>query len=244
MASKLDELPNIDDLRISNKQAGYALIRYDDGPVHSYPYDAPWLDDEEFNALYEMIRHNTLVDRTRCYALYLLMAQVKKIPGDILEVGTWRGGTAGMFTRLAKDKTVYLADTFEGVVKASKWEHYKDHAHADTSEQLVVDFLHKDLGVTNFKVLKGIFPEETGKAITRKKFSLVYLDVDVYRSTKDAFNYVWDSVVPYGIVAFDDYGMISACSGISKFVNEIRDDKDKIFIQNLNGQAYIIKKSK
>lgn len=42
---------------------------------------------------------------------------------------------------------------------------------------------------------------------------------------------------------FDDYGMISACSGISKFVDEIKNDDDKIFIQNLNGQAYIVKKS-
>lgn len=235
-------MKDIDELRVAYKKEGYALIQYDDGPVHSYPYDAPWITDSAFSKLYESIRNNTLVDRTRCYSLYLLMGQIQSVPGDILEVGTWRGGTAGLFAQMLTQKTAYLADTFEGVVKSSDWEHYNDKAHADTTEQLVVDFLDKDLGVSNYKILKGIFPEETGDQVINTKFSFVYLDLDVYLSTKDAFNFVWDKLSPNGIVAFDDYGMISACVGISKFVDEIRDDEDKIFIQNLNGQAYIIKK--
>jgi O-methyltransferase len=235
-------MKDVDQLRVQYKKDGHALIRYDDGPVHSYPYDSPWLDDKKFTAIYDKIRHNTLVDRTRCYALYQLLGQVKKISGDILEVGTWRGGTAGIFTHLAPDRTVYLADTFEGVVKSSDWEHYNDKAHDDTDEGLVHNFLTKDIGVKNFKILKGIFPEDTGHKVKNKKLAFVYLDVDVYQSTKDAFEYVWENVSPGGIVAFDDYGMVSACAGISKFVNEIKDDVDKLFLPNLNGQAYVIKR--
>jgi O-methyltransferase len=232
---------DIDELRINMKKEGYAVIRHDDGPLHSYPYDSPWLTDKDFSKIYNSIRKHTLVDRVRCYHLYLLIHQIKKVPGDILEVGTWRGGTAGIFTQLLPDKLVYLADTFKGVVKASEWEHYKDKAHADTSEDLVRNFLTDDLGVSNFKILNGIFPEDTGKAVEKKTLSLVYLDVDVYQSTKDAFHYVWKSITKGGMVVFDDYGMVSACEGISKFVNEIKDDADKLFIPNLNGQAYVIK---
>jgi len=235
---------NIDEARLKYKQEGYALIEYDDGPVHSYPYDSPWLTDAAFAKVYDKIRSNTLVDRTRCYALYELIKQANKIPGDILEVGTWRGGTAGLFSLMLPKKTVYAADTFEGIVKASKWEHYKDKTHSDTSEKLVNDFLSKTLKVTNYKILKGIFPEDTGETVANKPLSFVYLDVDVYQSTKDAFEYIWDQVSVGGIVTFDDYGMISACEGISKFVDEIKDDDDKLFIQNLNGQAYIIKRHK
>ena len=235
-------MQDVDALRVRYKKEGYALIRYDDGPVHSYPYDSPWMADDEFGALYDKIRRNTLVDRPRCYSLYLLMDQIKNVPGDILEVGTWRGGTAGIFTYLMKNKMVYLADTFEGVVKSAKWEHYKDGAHADTREELVVNFLRNDLGVGNFEILKGIFPEETGHRIKHKKLAFAYLDLDVYLSTKDAFNFIWKNISRHGIVAFDDYGMVSACPGISKFVNEVRHDHDKIFLQNLNGQAYIIKR--
>jgi O-methyltransferase len=233
---------DINELRVEYKKDGYALIQYDDGPVHSYPYDAPWLTDEAFSQLYNKIRGNTLLDRNRCYALYLLMDQIKDVPGNMLEVGTWRGGTAGIFTTMLPNKKIYLADTFTGVVKSAEWEHYKDKAHDDTSEELVVDFLQKDLGVSNFQTLMGIFPEDTGQVIKDETFAFVYLDVDVYQSTKDAFHYVWDTVSKNGIVAFDDYGMISACGGIKKFIDEIKDDNDKIFLQNLNAQAYIIKK--
>lgn len=233
---------DVDQKRIDYKKDGYALIRYDDRHIHSYPYDSPWLDDKKFSEIYESIQPNTLVDRTRCYSLYLLMDQVKGLPGNILEVGTWRGGTAGIFTKVNPNKIVYLADTFEGVVKSSNWEHYEDRAHADTSQELVVDFLTNKIKVSNFKILKGIFPEDTGNQIQDESLSFVYLDLDVYLSTKDAFNFIWDKVVHNGIVAFDDYGMISACEGISRFVNEIKNDDDKIFISNLNGQAYIIKK--
>lgn len=224
------------------KQEGYAVIQYDDQPVHSYPYDAPWLDDQEFSKIYESIRQNTLVDRTRCYAHYQLMQQIAVLPGDILEIGTWRGGTAGIFTQMSPKKTVYLADTFEGVVKSSSWEHYEDKAHSDTTEELVIDFLSKQLGVDNFKILKGIFPEDTGESVADQEWAYVHIDVDVYESAKDTFNFVWDNVVQGGVVVFDDYGFISACSGVYKFVNEIKDDADKLFVANINGHAYIIKR--
>lgn len=233
-------MDDINQLRVEYKKDGYALIHYDD-QVHSYPYDTPWLTDETFSKVYESIRHNTLVDRTRCYAHYLLMEQIKKISGDILEVGVWRGGTAGLFAQLAPEKTIYLADTFEGVVKSSEWEHYEDKAHSDTSEELVRDFLH-GLNVSNFELLKGIFPEDTGSKVQGKKFSYVHIDVDVYQSAKDTFEYIWEQVVLGGMVVFDDYGFISACAGVHQFVNEIKGDNDKLFLQNLNGHAYIVKK--
>ncbi len=234
-------MDNIDQLRIEYKEKGFALFKYDDKPMGSYPYDSPWIDDPEFTKIYETIRNNTLVDRTRAYCLYQLMDQIRDVKGQVLEVGTWRGGTAGIFTQMLPDKTIYLADTFTGVVKSSSWEHYEDKAHSDTSEELVVEYLKNKLKVSNFKILKGIFPEDTGTLLDTDSLAFVYLDLDVYDSTKDAFNYVWDRVTPGGIVAFDDYGMISACAGIKKFVDEIRGDKDKLLLQNINGQAYIVK---
>lgn len=238
----LTEEDGLNDLRADLKRQGYALLKYDDGPIHSYPYDSPWLTDIDFSGLYNQIRSNTLVDRPRCYSLYLMAKQVEGLAGDFLEVGTWRGGTAGLLARCAPDRTLYIADTFEGVVKSSEWEHYEDRAHADTSVATVEMLLRETLATDNFKILKGIFPEETGNDLPDRPLVLVYLDLDVYRSTKDAFNYIWARVVPGGVVVFDDYGMVVACEGISRFVDEIRTDSDKFFIQNLNGQAYIVKR--
>ena len=79
-----------------------------------------WLSDREFLSAYEIIKDFTLVDRERCYELWDLAKQSIKITGAILEVGVWRGGTGCLLAMSAPTKSVYLADTFEGVVKASK----------------------------------------------------------------------------------------------------------------------------
>lgn len=229
-------------LREKLKRSGFATYEYDDGPIHSYPYDTPWLDDESFCRIYNNIRDNTLVDRTRCYALYILAQQVQDIDGDVIEIGVWRGGTSGIFTTLLPAKTVYLADTFKGVVNSSEWEHYKDRAHDDTSIEIVENLLQERLGVKNFRILPGIFPRETSVAIANRKFALVHIDVDVYLSAKEAFLFLWPHVSSGGVVVFDDYGFMTACSGIRKFVDEIKHDSDKLFIHNMNGHAYIIKR--
>lgn len=231
----------IDDLREQLKTEGVALIHYDDGPVHSFPYDAPWLVDETFTRVYEAVRHNTLVDRPRCYSIFLLMQQMIDVPGDILEVGTWRGGTAGILASSAPSRTVFVADTFQGVVKSSHWEHYQDSAHSDTSERLVRDFF-AGLGLSNTQVLAGVFPEETGSEVADRVWSLVHLDVDVYESVRDAFLFVWEQVAEGGVVLLDDYGFTSACSGVKRFVDGIWADSDKLIVTNLNGQVCIIKR--
>jgi O-methyltransferase len=237
-----DPSPDPAALRGRLQQAGWALFHYDDRAVHSYPYDTPWLDDPEFSALYEKIRDNTLVDRLRCFSLDILARQVRDLPGDVLEIGVWRGGTAGILTTRLPEKTIFLADTFEGVIKSSDWEHYKDRAHSDTSIPIVEALLGERLGVSNYRILRGIFPDDTGHEVADRRWAMVHIDVDVYLSAKEAFHHVWESIVPGGIVVFDDYGFFSACGGIRKFIDEIRDDPDKLFIHNLNAHAYIIKR--
>lgn len=77
------------------------------------------------------MRDNTLVDRVRCFSLFNLAKQINDVEGNILEVGSWRGGSAGILAKTAPFKKIYLADTFQGVVKSSSWEHYSDGAHSD-----------------------------------------------------------------------------------------------------------------
>ena len=228
-------------LRRELQDRGLAMFQYDDGPVHSFPYDAPWMTDTDFVRLYESVRSHTLVDRTRCFALYSLLPQLTSVPGDLLEVGSWRGGTAGLIASRVPDRTLYVADTFVGVVKSSSWEHYQDGAHSDTSAAMVQDFLEQTLSLSNVLILEGIFPDETGDAIRDRPLSFVHIDVDVYESARDVFAFAWQRLSPRGVIVFDDYGFRTACSGVTRLVDEMRGDADKIVLENLNGQAYVIK---
>ena len=136
--------------------------------------------------------------------------------------------------------TVYLCDTYEGVVKASDRDPiYKGGEVSDTSVKRVESLL-KRFDLENFKILKGMFPEETGHLLKDKKFRLCHVDVDVYQSAKDALDWVWGKLELGGVVVFDDYGH-NQCLGVTEFVDEESLKPDRLVIHNLNGHAVMIK---
>ena len=47
------------------------------------------------------------------------------------------------------------------------------------------------MGLTNVELLQGIFPEETAARVADRGFRLVHVDVDVYQSAKDVFDWAW-----------------------------------------------------
>ena len=210
-------------------------------PAASY---APWVTDSIFSSIYNIIKANTLVDKYRCYELWQLIKESSKLEGAIIEIGVWRGGTGALIAKQAEicglKATVYLCDTFTGVVKASENDDkYKGGEHADTS-RIVVEELIKKLDLKNTKILVGIFPDETSEFIEENNFRFCHVDVDVYQSAKDVVEWIWPKMIIGGIFVFDDYGF-KGCAGITKFVEEERDKNDRLVIHNLNGHGIIIK---
>lgn len=206
---------------------------------------APWRTDIAFIEAYEKIKDYTLVDQYRCYELWQLVAEAAKVPGALLEVGVWRGGTGALIARRAAAlgiaDTVYLADTFTGVVKAGeKDSQYRGGEHADTSEAIASDLLKK-LELPNAKILKGIFPDDTADRVQESAIRFCHIDVDVYQSAKDILDWVWPRLSLGGIVVFDDYGF-ATCQGITRLVDEQRGRADRAVVHNLNGHAVVIKR--
>src|SRR5437763_12407749 len=52
------------------------------------------------------------------FNLYQLVLTARKLPGDIAELGVFRGGSAKLIASLKGDKALLLFDTFEGMPKA------------------------------------------------------------------------------------------------------------------------------
>jgi O-methyltransferase len=173
------------------------------------------------------------------------VGEAAKLPaGDLIEVGVWRGGTGALIAQRARlcglAEPVFLCDTFTGIVKAGAqdaWYLGGEHADADAAG---VRGLLARLGLENVEVLEGVFPDDLGADLADRRFRFCHLDVDVYRSTRDAFEWVWERLVPGGIVVFDDYGMAS-CDGVRQFVDEERSKPDRVVVHNLNGHAIAIK---
>lgn len=217
----------------------YAPIR----PIAGY---SPWADDSDFTEIHEAVKANTLVDIYRLHELYSLVRQLGKLPqGDILEVGVWRGGSGALLARAAVlaglSGRVFLADTFQGVVKAgARDSKYTGGEHADTSPDIVENLLGDRLKLDNYSILQGIFPEQTGAEIAGHSFRLCHIDVDVYDSARDVNEWVWPRLVPGGMVVYDDYGF-EPCVGVTRYVNEQLGLADRLVLHNLNGHALVIK---
>jgi O-methyltransferase len=238
------------------RKAGYAIYAIPSGEsaaqggyhyaqAHPNATLAPWLADHEFMGTFERAKHNTLVDIYRMHELWTLVAETAKVGGDIVEVGVWRGGSGCLMARkdqlLGTGSTVWLCDTFKGVVKAGDADSgYKGGEHSDTDTSIVAK-LASDLGLANTKMLTGIFPNETGAQMTGKRVRLLHIDVDVYQSAKDCVAFVWPLMPAGAAVVFDDYGF-PGCEGVTRCVDELRARPDIHYFHNLNGHAVLIKR--
>ncbi len=211
--------------------------------IRSWATYSPWLLDSSFKILYHLIKDKTLVDQYRCFELWQIALQQKHVPGNFLEVGVWRGGTAMLLGKSIEnsDKTLYLADTFTGVINATESDsNYFGGEHADTSVGEVQQFLNEQLDL-DFQILVGEFPVKTGDLV-RGPLSLVHIDVDVYESGKLILDWCKSRMSPNGVIIFDDYGFLST-DGITKLVNENYANDDFLVVYNLNGHAILIKRS-
>lgn len=206
---------------------------------------SPWMADDEFMQAFSKVRQSTLVGIQRCYELWHLVEQVKPLNGDIIEVGVWKGGTGGLLAKKSEleglDATIYLCDTFQGVVKAGPEDSfYAGGEHSDASRD-AVEALLRSMELKGVTILAGVFPDETGHLIPADRvFRLCHIDVDVYQSAKDVLGWVWDRMVTGGVVVFDDYGFFQ-CEGVTTLVNEEGAKSDRLVFQNLNGHGIMVK---
>ena len=195
-----------------------------------------------------MAKDYTLVDKYRMYELFQLAKQAAKVDGAFLEVGVWRGGSSAVIqAALDKgdtNKKFYIADTFQGVVKAGsdKDTSYQGSEHADTDVDFVKNLFNK-IDKKLPQILIGIFPDDHN-SLDIEKLAFVHSDVDAYQSTKDIIEWCLPRMSKGGVIVFDDYGF-RGCEGVTEYVNELMKistvNQHYNFIHNLNGHAILIR---
>lgn len=210
---------------------------------------APWRSDAKFLEVYGKIVSHTLVDLYRCWNLWNLIRQVSKCVARLdhfVEVGVWRGGTGVLMAQAmagyGPERTIYLCDTFQGVIKAGDSDaYYHGGEHSDTSVDIVTA-LAAALGLSpsRYQICVGRFPEDLPEPLKYGRFGFVHVDVDTYQSAKDCFDEIWPRMASSGIIVFDDYGFINT-TGVAKLVDEIASLPDGLWMYNLSGQAVFLK---
>lgn len=202
-------------------KAGYALPLWVDGR-ETFDLDSNTITGQFRNLFeYEM----TSADREwkQLMFYYEMASLAKKVPGNYAEFGVSGGVSLIAFARILKvlergldwkeQREIYGFDSFEGLPKLHD---HDDPKQNDNEHMLEGGFCdpegYKHLlkfveTADNVTLVKGWFCDTLPKFLKENPaitFSLVYIDCDLYESTKDVLENIWGHVSPGGIVLFDE----------------------------------------
>ncbi|MDD5473263.1 MAG: macrocin O-methyltransferase [Candidatus Methanoperedens sp.] len=201
-------------------------------------------------------------------AHYELFCKTITLPGDIVELGVYRGASLMSWANFMeirnmgdRQKQVIGFDNFFGFAsfdekdgkqdtKVGKVITGFDGGAFEESLKDAIAIFDKDRFIPykpRVVLVKGNIEETVSKFVEENpglRISLLHFDCDVYLPTKVALETLWPRVVPGGIVLFDEYG-IRPWEGESIAVDEYFKDKE-VVIQRFdwcpNPGGYIIKK--
>lgn len=144
------------------------------------------------------------------------LVSTSSIQGDIADMGSFRGGTALIMSRIAPTKRLHVFDTWRGNPyddplchhKKGEWQASLDDCRALVGNGEMVYYW------------EGVFPDNVNpELVANRLFSFVYVDMDTYQSTRDAIDFFWPRLAQGGKMVFDDYDW-NACAGVKKAVDE------------------------
>lgn len=140
------------------------------------------------------------------------------VPGDLLEAGVWRGGmTIFMRAVLAADQVtnrkIWVADSFAGLPEIEKdretfgWRRGDMAASLDTVKK---NFTRYGLLDEQVLFLQGFFCDTLPHAGIGP-LAILRVDADLYQSTKDVLDHLYQTLSPGGYAIFDDYQNLPDC---------------------------------
>lgn len=179
----------------------------------------------------------TLLDYQRLSMLLAALEETNAFDGDVIEFGTFRGGSAGVvLLNLGNGQTLHVCDSFEGMPETVAEDNFhKKGDFSHTGAGRVAYGLGKISG--NFKMHKGFFRDTIPELVKENlTFSVAHIDADLYESVRESLEYCYPRMTTGGIVIFDDYGA-PTCLGARKAIDEFFADKVEK-IERLSGDQY------
>jgi O-methyltransferase len=151
------------------------------------------------------------------------------IPGDFIETGAWRGGATIFMRAVLKaynitDRTVWVADSFQGLPKPTARSHKQDREDqlwafqqlTASLQEVKANFAKYELLDGQVQFLKGWF-KDTLPTAPIKQLALLRLDGDMYESTMDALRALYPKLAKGGYVIVDDYCLPACREAIKDF---------------------------
>lgn len=204
----------------------------------------------------------------RFLAHYEMFRMVVDLPGDIVELGVFRGASLMTWANLLEIRN--MGDRQKQVFGFDNWSGFKELHAKDGKEDRRVDKVGGGFEGSAYeaaledairvfdndrfiphkprvKLIKGDIEKTLPQFVQDNpglRIALLHFDCDVYVPTRTGLQHLWPLVVPGGVVVFDEYA-IRPWEGESKAVDEFFDGKG-VELRKLdwspNPGAYLIKK--
>jgi len=197
---------------------------YEDPPLKALGSEKFDPELREYGWDWPSVAHS-MIGRKRMENIRMLAEMVlfEAVPGDFIETGVWRGGACIFMRGIleaydVRNRQVWLADSFEGLPAPNAAAFPADagdvfHTYRELAvslEQVQSNFRKYKLLDDRVAFLKGWFRDTLPKApIVR--LALLRLDGDMYESTMDALENLYDKLSPRGYVIVDDYRVVEGC---------------------------------
>lgn len=157
----------------------------------------------------DVLRGEYTNEYLRLSQLDLAIDEIKanSVPGDLAELGVYKGAFAKLLNATLPDRTLYLFDTFEGFDK--KEEQIDSEVYGTTAQRdftdTSVDFVLKQMPHPEKCVpRKGLFPA-TAAGLEDSRFCFVSLDADLYAPIMAGLDFFFDRLSPGGFIFVHDY---------------------------------------
>ncbi len=201
--------------------------------------------DRDFMEIYNLCKPFTMVTIERCWALYNSVQYIikNKIPGDFVECGVWKGGSAMLMALVllrdeGAERDIWLYDTFAGMAEPAagdflfqtgdsagvKWK--KEQAgDANKWCYASLEEVKQNMDLSGYPrdrlvYVKGMIEQEAARN-RPESIALLRLDTDWYESTKHEMVYLFPRLEKRGVLIVDDYGHWAGCrKAVDEYISE------------------------
>lgn len=163
--------------------------------------------------------------RLKCFELAVKEIRKRKVPGQVAELGVFRGEFAQYINFAFPDRKCYLFDTFGGF---DANEALREVRNGNCTEAFAEAFKRTDLKIVldrmtyldNIVIKQGFFPDSLDGL--EEQFAFVSLDVDFEDSIYEGLKYFYPRLSNGGYIFIHDYN--GTLSGVEKAVDRFEED--------------------
>ena len=198
--------------------------------------------DSVYNNFNEFIFSNYIKVLGKMLHRFEYFNKIKDLPGDIIEIGVFKGSGIATFSKFLEiycpnsNKKVIGFDIFQNntneilkkdvTLDKDNMNTVYSRVNADDLTLQSVDARLMNMNIhQKYSLVEGDV-EETLPLFLEKnpglRISLLYIDCDIERPTYYSLKYLWDRILPGGIILFDEYEYhsFSESNGVDKFLKE------------------------